>query len=104
MLTALDRPASSVSSHGLLTEIRLVRHVAGERGVMSEHCVFDHGVSGLYRLEEIPEMEMHVVEVGAFEGDRLRHRLLTEFGSVFGTPFLLVGLAHGMWKAACIVT
>jgi hypothetical protein len=40
-LLALDRSAGFVPMHGLLAEVRLVGHVASERGMMTEECVFD---------------------------------------------------------------
>src|SRR5260221_5251355 len=72
----LDRLARFVPIYGLLADVRFVGHVASERGVMSEDCIFDNGLSGLYGLEKIPQMRLHVVEIGTLEGNGLRHRLL----------------------------
>src|SRR6266478_3665224 len=62
----LDRSAAFVPVHGLRPEIGLVGHVAGERGVMAEDCVFHNRPAGPYGVEEIPQMRLDVVVVGPF--------------------------------------
>src|SRR5882672_1974707 len=66
--STLYRSAAFVPVHGLLPEIGLVGHVAGERGVMAEDCVFHNRPAGPYGVEEIPQMRLDVVVVGPFEG------------------------------------
>src|SRR5258708_32387642 len=57
---ALDALRPRVQADRALAEIRLIRHVARERGVMTVDRVLDHALARADRLEEPPEMWPHV--------------------------------------------
>ena len=87
-LTAADGHARRGDRDAL--EIRLVRHVARQRGIVTEHDVLDDRLTRANRLEEVPEVRAYVVVIGAAEGDRLRHRHLADLGIVLLVPLLEV--------------
>src|SRR5207237_733888 len=67
-----------VPRHGTLPEVRLIRHVAGQRGVVTEHRVLGHRLPGAHGLEERPQMCPRVVELGPAERDRFGQRSLAK--------------------------
>src|SRR2546422_2941515 len=93
-----------VPGYGALPEVRLVRHVAGQRRVVTEHRILDHRLPSAHRLKECPQMRPGVVEVGPAEYHRLEHRqLFPQLRIVFPVPFLEVRVSHRAGEAAGIV-
>src|SRR2546427_437751 len=93
-----------VPGYGALPEVRLVRHVAGQRRVVTEHRILDHRLPGAHCLKERPQMWPDVVEVGPAEGHGLEHRRrLTRLRIVLLMPFLEIRLPHGTGVAAGVV-
>src|ERR1700682_3921631 len=101
LVSALDAPRSFIPTHAGFTEVGLVRHVAGQRRVVTEHDVLDNGPASSHRVEEIREMWGDVVEVWPAEClRRLRHCLSGEPGVVLLVPSFQVCLTHGARAAA----
>src|SRR5438477_10684840 len=85
-------------------EIRLVRHVTGERGVVAEDDILDHRLPGSHRLEEVPQVRPREVTVGTRERHRFREgERLARLGIVLPVPLLLVRLAQGARVAAGVI-
>ncbi len=58
---AFDRVGGGVPSRGRVAEVGFVRHVARERGVMTEDRVFGDGAVAADGLEEIPKMRFQFI-------------------------------------------
>src|SRR5271168_2055858 len=65
LVRRLDGFRSLVPRYGTFAEVRLVGHVAGDRGVVAEDRIFCHGLTRLDRLEKHVEVRTHVVPVVA---------------------------------------
>src|SRR3989449_11742340 len=93
-----------VPGYGALPEVRLVRHVAGQCRVVTEHRVLDHRLPGAHGLEVRPEVWPDVVEVRSAERNGLAHRRrLTQLRIVLLMPFLEIGFPHRVRVAAGVV-
>src|SRR5881397_326123 len=103
-LGLLDRLRRLVPRDRRPPKIRLVGHVTGERGVVAEHYVLDHGLPGSHRLEEVPEVRLCHVGFGTRERHRLREgERLARLGIVLPVPLLLVRLSQGARVAARVI-
>src|SRR5581483_11303797 len=72
--------------------------------MMPKHRVFYHWLAGLYSLEKIPEVRLHVIVIRTFERDAFGHWLLHHLGIVFLMPLLLVFGSHLARKAGIVIT
>ena len=61
--SAFDCFRRFIPRYRVLPEIRLVRHVTRERGVVAEHYIFDYRSSCTYRVEEIRKVWTIIVVI-----------------------------------------
>src|SRR5438093_6646155 len=92
-----------VPRHDGLAEVRLVRHVARQRGVVTEHDVLRHRFPRAHCLEERPQVRPDVVEVGPAESYGLRHWRLAQLRIVLLVPFREVRLPQRPGIAAGVI-
>lgn len=55
---ALDRLRLRIPGDRALVEIRLIRHVAGQRRVMAKHRVLHYRLSRAHCLEKVPQVRL----------------------------------------------
>src|SRR5262249_38747992 len=58
---------SFVPIHRALAEVRLIRHVARQRSMMSEHYILHHRFARSHRLKELPQVQTQIVVIVAFD-------------------------------------
>src|SRR4029453_15418320 len=76
-----------IERHGLLLEIRLVRHMTGDRRVMTEYDVLYHRLPRFHRLEELPQVRPRVIVRIPLIADPRAERFPARLGTVFvGRP------------------
>src|ERR1700730_2096294 len=100
---ALDALRLGVPRHGGFTEVRLVRHVAGQRRMMAENRVLHHRLSRAYRLEVIPQVRFFLIPGNTSIGNALHGSLLARGDIVLSMPFLEIFLAHRAGKARSVI-
>src|SRR5262245_42898547 len=93
-----------IERHGLLLEVRLVRHVTRDRRVMAEHHVLYHRLPRFHRLEEPPQVRPGVIVRIALIADAVGERFLARLGIVFGVPLVEVLVAERRREARRVVT
>src|SRR5258708_40367479 len=91
---ALDALRLFVPSHCALSEVRLIRHVARQSGVVAEDSVLYHGPPRPHRLEIIPQVWFHFVPGSAAIAEPFHGELLARRGVALLVPFLDILLAH----------
>src|SRR5579864_464763 len=95
--------ARIVPENRLLSEIRFVRHVAGDGSVIAEDCVFHHRLARPYAIEKSLQVRAHVVPVVAVIGGLFMDGFLAQLGIMLGMPLLEIFFAHLCGITVCIV-
>src|SRR5580692_695971 len=92
--SGLDGFRSRVPRDRPLPEIRLIRHVTGDSGVVAEHRILRHRLARFYRLEEYVQVRTHVIPVVALVHSVFTHGFFAELRIVLGVPLLEVFFPH----------
>src|SRR6476646_1771284 len=88
---------SCIPIHRLLSEIRLVRHVAGDGGVIAEYRIFGHRLARLHGPEEIPKVRLDVVPIVTVINHVVADGLVAERRIVLCMPLTVIFVAHLLW-------
>src|SRR5581483_10364545 len=100
----LDGFRRRVPGHRLLSEVRLVRHVACDGRVVPEHRIFRDVLARLHRLEENVQVRTHIVPIVAAVNRVLVLGFFAQGRIMLLMPLFEIGLAQLRWEARSIVT
>src|SRR3954453_14624763 len=89
-----QRAGMLIPGHGFPTEIRLVGHVAGYGGMVSEYRVLSDRHSRLHCREEISQVRLDVIPIRALKNQVVGQRLPAKLTRMLFGPCLHVSGAH----------